>query len=220
MIDAALAVSGLLLAPAVYAVVFHRARSGMRWGVAALVAGLVLLGWIGGVLLGHSLGATAADRVKLLTDCATAGAALAAVLAAFRGLRTWEHQLKGTDQYELAKRLYVLAHRVETTLNGVVWILDHGAMSMELAYDRNSAAYREAMEALRSESLVAQAFWGQGITDAIEALDWLEADVSLQGFDIFEKDGDERHEVAERLKARGAEVLGWIREICREHVRK
>lgn len=59
------------------------------------------------------------DKLGLLADLVTAGAAVTAAVVAVRGLSTWQHQLKGQSEYDLARRILVSVFKYRDALVSV-----------------------------------------------------------------------------------------------------
>ena len=59
------------------------------------------------------------EIISILKDVILAGTAITAVIVAFKGLKTWEHQLKGKSEYELSRRILVTLFKYRDAINGV-----------------------------------------------------------------------------------------------------
>jgi len=59
------------------------------------------------------------DVVPVMKDVILAGAAIVGACVAIRGLSTWNRQLKGSTEYDLARRLLKLIYRLRDAINQV-----------------------------------------------------------------------------------------------------
>lgn len=103
-------------------------------------------------------------------------------IVAIKGLQTWRHQLKGTANYELAKRILKATYRLRDTLQSVRSPLmlageishamkeaqldvkpsdeDYHATSTAAVYQQRWKPVIEAYQALELEAVEAEAIWG------------------------------------------------------------
>jgi hypothetical protein len=125
-----------------------------------------------------------------MADVAGAFAALGAVLAAWVGLTTWRTQLRGTAEYELAKRILRVVYKLrdqiaavrspfvtasETTLafkEADVAPDDHADDNVEtqLVYQRRWNNLQHVRSDLTVELMEAQILWGDDLKSADNAL--------------------------------------------------
>ena len=106
-----------------------------------------------------------------LHDVAIAAAALVGAAVAVSGLNTWKRQLKGTAEFEAARRLMKGALRVRSKLQAVrspfhpVEQGEHGAFEgMKKAFEQRIQAVSEAWVELDTDLLDAEGLWGDSAT--------------------------------------------------------
>lgn len=114
---------------------------------------------------------------------------IALVVLAILGLRTWERQLKGTTQYELAKKILKTTYRLRNAIDSVRNPLIMGGeysealKAINLQIEKNDPKYHEKITyavyqyrwkpvadtftELELESMEAEAIWGKDARDTI-----------------------------------------------------
>jgi len=114
------------------------------------------------------------DEISTIADTVTALATTGAVVIAGLGLNAWRKQLKGTTEYELAKRLllqvYQLRDALQYTRHPFLMLGEAGDIPDDLpwevaAYNNRWKAVREAMVELNAMSLECEVIWGTPIVD-------------------------------------------------------
>lgn len=123
------------------------------------------------------------DIYVLFKDTLLGASALAAVVVASSGLKTWNAQLKGTVEYDLTRRLlrstYKLRDSFSVVRNPIMWAnefvpvpTDFKGSDDDARYYGMSAAYEkrwnhvvEARRELEAELLEAEVIWDRSIRD-------------------------------------------------------
>jgi hypothetical protein len=114
-----------------------------------------------------------------ITNTLTAVATLFGVLIAGFGLSTWRKQLKGTYDYELAKKTLFSVYKLRDALRYVRQpFLSVGEASRDnkdipweqSAYLNRWKEVREALILLETNSLECEVVWGKGIPDARKSI--------------------------------------------------
>jgi hypothetical protein len=130
--------------------------------------------------------------LTFLKDLFTIASLTIAAAVAIMGLRTWRRQLKGTANYELAKRLLKATYQLRDALQAVrsplmmAGEIAHAIKEAQLAIkpgddnyhaDGNAAVYQlrwkpvvEAYQALEVEAVEAEALWGSEARAATTAI--------------------------------------------------
>lgn len=140
------------------------------------------------------------EIISILKDVILAGTAITAVIVAFKGLKTWEHQLKGKSEYELSRRILVTLFKYRDAINGV----RHPAMyayelsyppedkarnmsSEQINYYGTSKAYRTRSEKVQNEKislyadlLESEAIWGIDLKNIFKGIYKLENELFSQ----------------------------------------
>lgn len=129
------------------------------------------------------------DIVSVLKDLVVGLAACVGAWTAYRGLNTWQQQLKGSNEYQLARRLainafklrdamqrarspYMLAGEVDIPPEVIARLPDAelNFKALESAYTNRWKHVAEAVEALNVELLEGEAIWGEDVTEAFAPL--------------------------------------------------
>lgn len=133
--------------------------------------------------------AEVADLVAIVKDIVVGSAALFGAWVAWRGLGTWNRQLKGSVEYELTRRLLRATYRWREAIKAVrrpmVWAEEMPAPSDEeskamsaadiqhygyaKAYQLRWAKVIEARDELQTELLEAEVLWGKPAIDLYRA---------------------------------------------------
>ena len=110
------------------------------------------------------------SAAEIVTACATS----VGVLIAGVGLTTWRKQLKGTYEYELAKKLMLQVYQLRESLKTVRDPFLHPAEANDsdnsqipwevLAYEKRWSAVRKAAAQFDTTSLEAEVLWGKSVT--------------------------------------------------------
>lgn len=119
------------------------------------------------------------EELSALADTLTAIATTAGILIAAIGLTTWRKQLRGTTEYELAKRLLLQVYRLRDALQytrspflnvGEAGEVPEG-MSWEIAaYNHRWDTVREATSKLSAVALECEVVWGSDIDNLTQEL--------------------------------------------------
>lgn len=129
------------------------------------------------------------DKMELITDVITSGAALTAAVVAVRGLSTWQHQLKGQSEYDLARRILVSVFKYRDALIGVrhpaMWANEMPYPSKEKAdtmtqdqirfygiaeaYQARWDKVQEQRTSLYTDLLESEAIWGNELETFVRA---------------------------------------------------
>jgi hypothetical protein len=128
--------------------------------------------------------------VQPLVSIVTAATAVAAVSVAWRGLRTWQRQLQGTAEYELARRVLRAVLEMRTQIAAVrnpgIWPAEIERAKKErplaagetaeentqqLAYAHRWSELVKARSQLSLELLEAEVLWGESIRAPEKLLD-------------------------------------------------
>ena len=130
----------------------------------------------------------AVDFYTVLKDTLIGASAIAAVIVAWNGLKTWNAQLKGTVEYDLTRRLlrgtYKLRDAFSVVRNPVMWAnefvpapADFKGNAEEEKFYGMSAAYEKRWDyvvnsrrELDAELLEAEVIWDRGIHDRYSKL--------------------------------------------------
>src|SRR5688572_23930577 len=139
-----------------------------------------------GGMLSHSM-ATTAEVITIVKDVATGSAALIAAGVAVVGLRTWQRQLRGQTDYQLARRLlravYVVRDEIRNVRNPLILSTEAKEAVMEKAKEEGhvTVAMAEGYEVSvsNSEPAVYEARWRR-LSDKLAEMnaELLEAEVS------------------------------------------
>lgn len=130
--------------------------------------------------------------LALLKDIITIASLITAGIVAIKGLRTWRHQLRGTADYELAKRILKATYRLRDALQTVrnplipAGEIDSAIKEMQIdikspeerfgkavigaVYQQRWKYVQECYQALEVEALEAETLWGPGAREAILAI--------------------------------------------------
>jgi uncharacterized membrane protein YhiD involved in acid resistance len=107
------------------------------------------------------------EYLKLFGDIITAVAAVVAVILAWRGLHTWQKQLKGTSRYQLAKDTLKAAYRVQETFRSVrhkTHVNKHRAdydAALVREYEKRKVEVEAAYHLLEEKCLDSKVEWGE-----------------------------------------------------------
>lgn len=130
-------------------------------------------------------------------DIVTSCTAIVAVYIAGRGLHTWNRQLRGTAQYELARRVLRATYRLRDALDGVrnpvIWGAEMPDPPKESAAEMSRReqrhwGIRQAYAArwdlvskhrseLQAELLEAEVLWGHGLPHLVKPLHALQTEL-------------------------------------------
>jgi hypothetical protein len=131
---------------------------------------------------------SAVEVIMIVKDVVLAGVAVAGMLIAKSGLKTWKRQLKGQTEYELARRLLRCAYRFRDALRDVrrpdilrdeqVLPDDHATLTpqqvrshvMTTAYQNRWTKVQTTRTDLQAEMLEAEVMWGKAIKEKFEPL--------------------------------------------------
>ena len=124
------------------------------------------------------------ERILLVKDIILSGSALVGAIVAIKGLNTWQRQLKGQAEYDLARRLLVSLFKFRDAIDGVRHpILEYETSSSSLgikegkSYDQIqfegvSKAYQIRWDKVQNERaslstdiLEAEALWGSDLKE-------------------------------------------------------
>ena len=132
--------------------------------------------------------------ISLIKDIILGGAAIVGACVAVRGLNTWNRQLKGSAEYDLARRILKLTYRFRDAINQV----RHPAMrayeipsppeeeaqhmsaerkryyGLSRAYQARGQKVSDIRSALQTELLEAEVLWGKGLQDKFAVVFQLE----------------------------------------------
>lgn len=128
-----------------------------------------------------------------LPDLLTAMAAIGGLIVAIIGLSTWKKQLRGTDQYELAKRLmlevYQLRDALRSVRNPFLSVAEGDKDDTEdtweiTAYGKRWELVREVMTRFQVTSLEAEVVWDDATKEASNEMHKLirELNITLSAF--------------------------------------
>ena len=145
------------------------------------------------------------DFVGSSSDQITAVAAAAAAFFAYRGLRSWQHQMKGTAEYRLAKELMKAVYRVREAFMHVrnpaifsyeypqemldTWGYPSSALqaeATEYVYNNRWKRLHEAFVTLEEKNLDAQVEWGSQYSEVIKPLRKCRVELQLAIRDIVD----------------------------------
>ena len=129
---------------------------------------------------------------QIMKDVILTFAAVVGALVAFFGLKTWQKQLKGRTEYELARRLLRAVYKVRDSVHMVrnPWIperevyeslketgieaerknIDSRFISESAVYDTRWKKVTEALSDLKVETTEAEVLWGREINEQIKPL--------------------------------------------------
>lgn len=137
--------------------------------------------------------------VSICKDVALGVAAIVGAAVAVRGLNTWNRQLKGGVEYELARRVLKATYRLRDAIKGVrhpvMWAAEMPMppeaeaekMSRdEMSYYGSSRAYQirwqrvaDVHTDLQTELLEAEVLWGTDLSKRFEPLNKLERELAV-----------------------------------------
>ncbi len=137
--------------------------------------------------------------LTIIKDIALTCGALVGIYVAIRGLNTWNRQLRGTSEYDLARRVLraVYRHRdaLKNVRNPAVWVNEQPHPPEEEAKKMNSeqlhfygisGAYQkrwdrvsEVRTDLQAELLEAEVLWGKALNTLIEPIHKLERELFI-----------------------------------------
>jgi hypothetical protein len=108
--------------------------------------------------------ATIQTWLSIIKDIVTIVAAGVAAYVGFRGLQTWQRQLRGNAEYDLARRVLVAVYKVRDVINNCRLLaseLDSETMDItKQIHESHFAKLDEAQASLDVELLETQAIWG------------------------------------------------------------
>lgn len=119
------------------------------------------------------------EEISALADIITATAITAGILIATIGLNTWRKQLRGTTEYELAKRLLLQVYRLRDALQytrspflsaGEAGEIPEGISWEIAAYNHRWNTVREAASKLSTVTLECEVVWGNDIDNLTREL--------------------------------------------------
>lgn len=163
-----------------------------------------------------------AEAAAITKDIVLTVGAVVAMYVAFRGLNTWNRQLKGGVEYELTRRLLKCTYRLREAIKGVrnpaifanempspPEVKAPGMSSKQRRYYGLSQAYQgrwnkvtETRNDLRTELLEAEVIWGKVIHEQFEPLFGLQRELlsDIHAYLIVcnpSEDEDSRHAMSE-----------------------
>lgn len=138
--------------------------------------------------MGHTM--SLEHTISALKDVILTGTALFGAAVAFRGLRTWERQLTGSADYDLARRILRLTYRLRDATNqlrsSVIWAYEmpeppqneaQRMSSTQQSYYGLQRAYQVRWQKvsaiwseLQTELLEADVLWGKELQDKFAAV--------------------------------------------------
>lgn len=134
------------------------------------------------------LEATTVQAISTVKDVILAGAGVFGAVIAWRGLRTWNRQLKGSVEYELTRRLLKCTYRLREAIKGVrhpimlaselelpdrpepMPIAERRFLGRAKAYQARWEKVDTARNNLQTEMLEAEVVWGKTIYAKFEPL--------------------------------------------------
>ena len=188
------------------------------------------LGLIASFLLGVSI--TVQPSFEHLASALGGVATLFGVLVAIRGLRTWEHQLKGTDQYEIGKKTAILSNNVYVQ---IVKLRRLAAMNFkEEESSSQETLLLQALAEFSRECAFTELFWGEKDIEPMFQLMSIGEKVVNAHRRLREIEGDPTFDPKTRLKwdriaiYRGDEgdttkkeldvALSGVKDVCRKRL--
>lgn len=139
-----------------------------------------------------------AHLVSIIKDIVLAGAAAVGAFVAVQGLSTWNRQLKGGVEYDLARRLLKCTYRLREAIRGVrnpvMWAHEmpsppeqaaSGMSADKIRFYGTANAYQKRWDAvsavrvdLQTELLEAEALWGREVYTKFKPLDSLQLELA------------------------------------------
>jgi hypothetical protein len=140
-----------------------------------------------------------AQLVATIKDVVLAASAVVGAVVAVRGLNTWNRQLQGGAEYELARRVLKLTYRLRDVIKAVrhpvMWAAempspseaDAATMSRDevrhygtaMAYQARWQKVADVRTELQTELLEAEVLWGSELRKRFEALNKLEHELLI-----------------------------------------
>ena len=137
--------------------------------------------------------------LEIIKDLVLIGSAVVGIYVAIRGLNTWNRQLRGTSEYDLARRILrgVYRHRdaLKNVRNPAIWVNEQPDPPEEAAKKMNSGqrhfyglagAYQkrwdrvtEVRSELQAELLEAEVLWGKALIPLIDPIHKLERELFI-----------------------------------------
>lgn len=156
------------------------------------------------------------NLISTISDIAVSGAAVIGAVVAWKGLGTWRQQLKGANEYELARRILKCTYHLrdaiaaarspvmfggempkppsaEATRMGIDEVHFYGK---NRAYEERWRNVQEKRSALRAELLEAEALWGAKLKPLFQPLFtlqhelWVAIHLYIKSIDPDSNDGD------------------------------
>jgi len=124
------------------------------------------------------------EWVSAVADAVVALAAAFAAWFGWQSVNAWQHERKGKDQYELSRRILRALYKVRGAFSYVRRPLlffseeenklytENQDAGLEMIFQENWDALKDAMIELETEMAEAEVIWGQEATQHIRSLRW------------------------------------------------
>jgi len=134
------------------------------------------------------------EIVSIAKEFVIAGSALTGAIVAVLGLNTWKQQLKGSVEYELARRCLVTLYRYRDAIgrvrNPAIWTSEFEALGQLISenksdnevhflkllgvYEARWAGVQTEKAAMYTDLVESEAIWGAGLTERFDKVFSLE----------------------------------------------
>lgn len=110
----------------------------------------------------HFMGITECDKyISISKDITLAIAAIVGSYVGVNGLKTWERQLKGNAEYDLARRLLKRTYQWRDAVQQVRNPLGIGGAEASIEYQKRWDEVRNAKNELHIDLIEAEVIWGK-----------------------------------------------------------
>jgi hypothetical protein len=170
-----------------------------------------------------------ADTVGIIKDSVLTVGAVVGIIVAILGLSTWRRQLKGSSEYDLARRLLKATYQFRGAIQNVRAIgmmdgeiqtalerhgpkdrLPQGKDASRAVYARRWERVCEARENLDPEALEAEVIWGKEVRDLLAPILGCSVDLwmAMHLFLSDKEDNESESELKRRDEARKMMYIG------------
>ena len=124
------------------------------------------------------------DWVSAVSNAVVALAAAFAAWFGWRSVNAWQHEMKGKDEYDLSRRILRALYKVRGAFSYVrrpyllfseeenKLYMENPIDGLEMIFQENWDALKDAMIELEIEMAEAEVIWGQEVTQHMRSLRW------------------------------------------------
>jgi hypothetical protein len=147
-----------------------------------------------------------AEVISSIADVATGLASIVAVIIATIGLRTWQHEMRGRVNYDLARRILKATYKIRDTferarqpidlvlLHYMESSTDEKLSHFTEAFERDFGIFQESIRELNIEIEEAEVVWGPKLKTYLESIRHLSFLLESLMVDCFQNFSDSQED--------------------------